>query len=412
MLTTIRGFRDILPPQSDVFSRIEKAAREIFRLYNYREIRVPTAEYYELFVKSTGETTDIVEKEMYRFKDQSDRDLALRPEGTPGVARAYINNNLSQSGKNSKFYYIGSMFRAERPQAGRFREFEQLGAESIGNKSFHSDAESIILLNDIISAVGIKSYRAEINSIGCAECRKKYREKLLSYLKSKTELCEQCQKRIERNPLRALDCKLDAPKLTDIPEIALCPDCLEHHNGLKKSLDLSKINYSENKFLVRGLDYYSRTVFEFKTDLLGSQDAIAAGGRYDNLIRSMGGPDAPSVGWAMGVDRAAMLIEKDFDLSGLDPSVFVISTAGEYSDYCFALTGELRKDGIASDFSDFSLSLKSQMRSADKSGAAFAVIVGEEEYKAGGCSVKDLKNKTQETVRREELAAFIRSRSK
>jgi len=410
MINTIRGFRDILPPNSSIFSKIEEIAREIFKIYNYTELRIPTVEYQELFIKSTGETTDIVEKEMYSFNDQSDRLLALRPEGTPGIVRAYINNNLGQNSKNSKFYYMGNMFRAERPQAGRFREFEQIGAEKLGDPSSYSDAELIIMLNEIILQTGIKDFDIEINSIGCSECRKKYRETLIAYLKTKKDLCQQCQNRIERNPLRVLDCKIDRDKLKDIPAINLCNQCLEHHNNLKKTLDISKVKYNENRFLVRGLDYYTRTVFEFKTNMLGSQDAIAAGGRYDNLVKSMGGQDIPGTGWAMGVDRLAILMEKNFDNSFLNPEVFIVCMDKKYADYSFTIINALRKEKISTDFTNLFSGIKSQMRAADKSNAKYAIIIGEDEFKEESCSVKDMQNKTQIKIKKSELINYLREK--
>ncbi len=404
---TIRGFRDILPPQSNVFYAIEKAAREVFSLYNYDELRIPALEYYDLFLKSTGETTDIVQKEMYRFKDASQRDIALRPEGTPGVARAYINNNLSQTGKNSKYFYIADMFRAERPQAGRYRQFEQIGAENIGAESPYSDAESVSMLYEILKKLGIENFVLEINSLGCSECRKKYREELLSYLKGKEGLCEWCKERMEKNPLRTLDCKVDADKFVDFPKISLCESCSKHHEEFKKALSISGVKYVENPRMVRGLDYYSRTVFEFKNTSIGAQDAIAGGGRYDNLIKSMGGPDAPSVGWAMGVDRVAILLEKKWSDFVSNPLAFIVSMDKELSEYAFEILCDLRKNLIPCDFSDFSRSFKSQLRSADKSMAAFAVIIGKDEANAKEVTLKDLKSKEQKRVKKEELVRTL-----
>jgi histidyl-tRNA synthetase len=409
MHTTVRGFRDILPPFSELITEIEMASRNIFDLYNYREIRIPTVEYYQLFLKSTGETTDIVEKEMYKFTDSSKRELAIRPEGTPGVARAYINNNLNLSGKNTKFFYIGNMFRAERPQAGRFREFEQIGLEYINTNSPYSDAEAILVLNHILKKLDINSFSIEINSIGCQECRYKYREKLLNYLNSKKDLlCNSCKTRMDRNPLRTLDCKIDKEILNDIPKIDLCDNCLSHHNVLKNILSKANVNFKENKMLVRGLDYYSRTVFEFKTDLLGSQDAIAAGGRYDNLIKNMGGMNAPAVGWAMGVDRVAMLIEKKEGLKEKKPLVFLVCMNKEIAEYCFMEAQALRDEGISCDFSDFTSSIRSQMRAADNSQAKFAIIIGDDEFKNNFFSLKDLKEKKQIQFKKEELLKYLK----
>jgi histidyl-tRNA synthetase len=396
-MQSLRGFRDILPPESALFSGVEALAREVFALYGYREIRLPTIESKELFTKSTGDTTDIVEKEMYAFTDQGGREVAVRPEGTPGLVRAYIEQNLSQSGRNAKYFYIGSMFRAERPQAGRYREFTQIGAEYIGNPSPFADAEMIILLVRLLEKAGLPGLSVEINSLGCAECRASYRGILLSYLKGVAgELCGACKSRIERNPLRALDCKADGPALAEkAPKLSLCAPCVEHFNRTQSLLKASDIEFRINLNMVRGLDYYTRTVFEVKTRALGSQDAVAGGGRYDDLVRSMGGPQAPAIGWAMGVDRVAMLL-KDKVRPETDPPVFVVSASPEARDPAFKLLGELRAAGIGADFSNFELSLKSQLRSADRSGAYAALLLGGDEIKNSTCAVKFLKEKREQ----------------
>ena len=389
---SLRGFRDLLPPDSTRFAAIEAAAREVFALYGYQELRIPTIEMKELFVKSTGETTDIVEKEMYAFTDGGGREVAVRPEGTPGVVRAYIEQNLSQTGRNAKLFYIGNMFRAERPQAGRFREFEQIGAEHIGNASPFADAETITMLVRLLEKAGLAACSVELNSLGCAECRKTYRQTLLDYLKQRSEmLCEPCRGRIERNPLRALDCKVDGPWLAEkAPKLSLCPACAEHFTRVQDLLNISGVPYNVNLNLVRGLDYYTRTVFEVRSSALGSQDAVCGGGRYDDLVKSMGGPAAPAIGWALGVDRLAMLL-KDSPVADAAPGVFVVSAASEAQDQAFRLLAALRAAGVSADSSNFTLSLKSQMRSADKSGASYAFILGEDELKAGTVAVKPLK---------------------
>jgi histidyl-tRNA synthetase len=388
----LRGFRDLLPPDSDLFTRIESSAREVLALYGYREIRVPTLELKELFVKSTGDTTDIVEKEMYAFTDQGGREVAMRPEGTPGVVRAYIERNLGQSGKNGKYYYIANMFRAERPQAGRYREFTQIGAECIGNPSPFADAETIAMLVKLLEKAGVSGLSVGLNSLGCAECRKNYRETLLDYLKANlSALCEPCRDRIARNPLRALDCKTDGPGLAEkAPQPVLCGPCAEHFSLAQALLETSGIKFKVNRNLVRGLDYYTRTVFEVTTSALGSQDAVAGGGRYDDLVRSMGGPQAPAVGWALGVDRIALLLKDKIPASS-DAPVFVVAAWEQARTAAFKLLNEVRAAGIGADFSNFELSLKSQMRSADKSGAEIALILGEDEIKAGTVAVKRLK---------------------
>ncbi len=394
---SLRGFRDLLPPESTLFARIEASAREVFALYGYQEIRIPTIESKELFVKSTGDTTDIVEKEMYAFTDQGGREVAVRPEGTPGVVRAYIEQNLSQNGRNGKYYYIGSMFRAERPQAGRYREFTQIGAEYIGNPSPYADAETIAMLVKLLEKAGVTGLSAEINSLGCGECRRVYREILLNHLKANiAALCEPCRNRIDRNPLRALDCKIDGPALAEkAPKLTLCAPCAEHFDRTRDLLKSSGVGFTVNLNMVRGLDYYTRTVFEIKSSALGSQDAVAGGGRYDDLVKSMGGPQAPAIGWAMGVDRVAMLL-KDKVSADSAPSVFVIAASKEARDAAFRLLGELRAEGISADFSNLELSLKSQLRSADRSGAAVALLMGEEEIKDSVCAVKFLKEKREQ----------------
>lgn len=400
MINSLRGFRDLLPPESDLFTRIETAAREVFGLYAYQELRIPALEKKELFVKSTGDTTDIVEKEMYAFTDGGGREVAMRPEGTPGVVRAYIEHNLGQTGRNGKYFYIGGMYRAERPQAGRYREFTQIGAEHIGNPSPAADAESISMLVRLLEKAGVEGCSVELNSLGCGECRKTYREILLAFLRARAEkLCEPCRGRIERNPLRALDCKIDGPWLSaEAPKLTLCPACAEHFDKTQKFLGTAGVAYKVNTSLVRGLDYYTRTVFEVRTTALGSQDAVAAGGRYDDLVKSMGGPQAPAIGWAMGVDRVAMLL-KDKPAPDTSPKTFIVAASKEAGDKAFALLTALRAAGVSSDFSSFDLSLKSQMRSADKSGASFALIIGEDELKAGTCAIKSLKTRgDQQTV--------------
>lgn len=397
MINSLRGFRDLLPPESDLFARIETAAREVFGLYGYQELRIPTLEKKELFVKSTGDTTDIVEKEMYAFTDGGGREVAMRPEGTPGVVRAYIEHNLGQTGRNGKYFYIGGMFRAERPQAGRYREFTQIGAENIGNGSPFADAETITMLVRLLEKAGVTGCSVVLNSLGCADCRKAYREILLAFLRGRSEtLCEPCRGRIERNPLRALDCKTDGPSLAETaPKLSLCPACAEHFARTQELLKISGVEHQVNTSLVRGLDYYTRTVFEVRSGALGSQDAVCGGGRYDDLVKSMGGPAAPAIGWAVGVDRMAMIL-RDKPAPDTAPRTFVVSASKEAGEKAFALLTSLRAAGISSDFSSFDLSLKSQMRSADKSGAAFALIIGEDELKAGACAIKPLKAKGEQ----------------
>lgn len=410
MINSLRGFRDLLPPESDLFTRVEAAAREVFGLYGYQELRIPALEKKELFVKSTGDTTDIVEKEMYAFTDGGGREVAMRPEGTPGVVRAYIEHNLGQTGRNGKYFYIGAMFRAERPQAGRYREFTQIGAENIGNSSPFADAETITMLVRLLEKAGVTGCSVVLNSLGCGECRKAYREILLAFLRARSEtLCEPCRGRIERNPLRALDCKTDGPALAETaPKLSLCPACAEHFARTQELLKISGVEHQVNTSLVRGLDYYTRTVFEVRSSELGSQDAVCGGGRYDDLVKSMGGPAAPAIGWAVGVDRMAMIL-KDKPAPDTAPKTFVVAAAKEAGEKAFALLTAMRAAGISSDFSNFEVSLKSQMRSADKSGASFALIIGEDELKAGACAIKSLKVRgEQQTVPLQDAPSTIK----
>jgi histidyl-tRNA synthetase len=325
------------------------------------------------------------------------------------MVRAYIEHNLGQTGRNAKYFYIGNMFRAERPQAGRYREFEQIDVECIGNPSPAADAETILMLLHLLKSLGVEGCSVELNSLGCAECRKNYREVLLAFLRARAEkLCEPCRGRIERNPLRALDCKIDGPWLAgEAPKLQLCPDCAAHFARTQELLKLSGAAYNVNPNLVRGLDYYTRTVFEIRSTALGSQDAVAGGGRYDDLIKSMGGPAAPAIGWGMGVDRLAMILKDKIAIDNA-PAAFVVAAAQQAQDKAFGLLTALRAAGISADSSNLTLSLKSQMRSADKSGAAFALIIGEDELKAGTVAVKPLKEKgEQRTVPFSEVPATL-----
>lgn len=408
MTESIRGFRDIFPPESNHFARLEAMAREVFALSGAGELRIPAVEQRELFVKSTGESTDIVEKEMYAFEDNGGRSLALRPEGTPGIARAYIQHNLFSVNPRQKLFYVGNMYRAERPQKGRYREFEQIGVEYIGNAAPSADAEVILMLEQILRKAGLDKFSVELNSLGCANCRPGYRDTLAKYLhEHESELCEACKSRIDKNPLRALDCKIDGPRLAETaPKQELCADCAAHFDAVQKYLSDAGMPYTVNRNMVRGLDYYTRTVFEFKTAALGSQDAIAGGGRYDSLLKSMGGPDVPAVGWAMGVDRAVSIIS---ELVKLEPKLtaFIISMGGEANRPAFKLVSALRQAGLAADAGDFSKSFKSQLRSADKSGAKYGVILGDNEVAQGTCTLKNFETGEQKQVRQDELAALL-----
>jgi histidyl-tRNA synthetase len=422
---SIRGFKDILPPESEQAARLEAIAREAFRRFGFRELRLPTLETQELFVKSTGETTDIVEKEMFLLEDSGGRKLALRPEGTPGVVRAYLQNGLHQQGGQVKVFYMGSMFRAERPQAGRFREFTQIGAETFGNAHPAADAEAVLVLAEILDQAGLSGkYDVHINNLGDEnpDCRPAYRAKLLAFLhKVKAELCEHCVRRMERNPLRVLDCKADGPRLRADPHMPFlkpCRECHDHFSVVTELLRAGGIRYEENPGLVRGLDYYTRTVFEFKSNALGAQDAVAGGGRYDGLVKAMGGPETPAVGWALGLERTLMAVKAakssdpalEPDAEKTDVYVAVQSPNPEIQLQAFTVLSRLRQSAPAGG-GLFGNSLKSQMRDADRLKARYVVIFGDEESKRGECVVKDMSAKdSQEVVKQDALVDWLRGR--
>lgn len=401
MAKLVRGFRDIFEPQSNYFTELENCARGVFSVYGFGELRLPTVELKELFVKSTGETTDIVQKEMYAFEDAGHRQLAIRPEGTPGVVRAYLENNFTQQSPVQKFYYIGNMFRAERPQAGRYREFEQIGAEYIGNSAPAADAEVILMLKDIVSKFGAKNYKVKLNSLGCEKCRPLYRQALIDFLSAEKEtLCENCQIRLEKNPLRVLDCKIDGARFAGrVPTMKLCPECQAHFNEVQALLR-GKIDFEVDPMLVRGLDYYSRTVFEFQAGDV-SQNAIAAGGRYDTLIKNMGGPVTPAIGWAMGAERVIMARGETQASAG--KSVYVVSLEKNCNETAFNLMQQLRRAAIRTEGGLFDKNVKGQMKQADRCGAAYAVILGGDELAKRVVTLKDLTTGEQKQIPFDDL---------
>lgn len=407
--TAPRGTRDLFGEEVRRFHHIEARAADCFRLYGYEELRTPVFENVELFRRAVGDTTDIVEKEMYVFEDRGGRSLALRPEGTAGVVRAYLEHAWDQSAPVKKLFYAGPMFRAERPQAGRYREFRQTGGEFFGNGSPEADAETLLLMRDILAAAGLPKDAAvfSVNSLGCARCRPAFRDALRAYLEpKKAALCENCQRRLAVNPLRVLDCKGDGPALVDapIPTDHLCADCRGHHERVLALLRAAALRFVESPRLVRGLDYYTRTVFEVTGAGLGAQDAIGAGGRYDGLVKSLGGPDTPAVGFAFGVDRLARALEASRVAVPSTRRVFIAQTGTGTADASFRLADELRAGGLwesaplAVDLGAPGKSLKSQFRAADGWGAAWVLLVGEEELKKQTVILKDLRAGVQREV--------------
>lgn len=406
-ITAIRGFNDILPPDSDLWRKIENEANGVFSSYGFSEIKAPVVEKTELFQRSIGETTDIVEKEMYTFPDRHGESLTLRPEGTASVVRAYIEHKL-YTAPVTKLYYMGPMFRYERPQKGRYRQFYQIGAEVLGDASPRADAEALVMLIRFFERINLKGIELQINSLGCADCRPAYKEKLKTYLKGVEErLCENCRRRMDANPLRALDCKSqgcieatkDAPSIVD----SLCADCSAHFEKVKEALRLSGMEPRINPRMVRGLDYYTKTTFEITATGLGSQNAVAAGGRYDGLVAELGGPPTPCFGFAIGVERVALLLKEAGEAYGRPLNVFIALGAAAEAKGVDLVKG-WREAGlrIVEDFSEGQL--KNRMKRADRLGANRVIILGEDELNTGTVTIKDMKAATQEKVSWEEVA--------
>jgi histidyl-tRNA synthetase len=405
--------RDILPEEVHLWQQIEESAKILLELYNFKEIRTPILEQAELFLKSIGEDTDIVEKEMYIFDDKKGRKVALRPEGTASVVRAYIQNALFNNPSPQKFYYIGPMFRYERPQKGRFRQFHQIGVEFFGISTPSVEAELIWLLNQFFNKFELKNLNYEINSLGCKKCRPLYKESLLNFLNNKiTSLCSDCQRRFIRNPVRVLDCKVSGCKevLKNIPLMIdyLCNDCKVHFSVLQKELDSFGINYFINPQIVRGLDYYTRTVFEVTTTLLGAQNAVAAGGRYDELVEFFGGPSTPAAGFAIGVERVVELIKKSLSFSLKRPLVYVAYAGKEVDQEVKRVIKELTKEGFIVERAYEDTSLKNQLKKADKLTVEWVIIVGEEEIKNSLYKWKKMKEGTQGEASLEEIIKIMK----
>ena len=408
----IKGVKDVLPDESGAWQYIQQKARDIFHTFGYSEIIIPVIEFTELFSRSIGETTDIVEKEMYTFDDRDGKKITLRPEGTASVVRAYIEHNLRETAPFSKLYYIGPMFRRERPQAGRYRQFYQIGAEVFGIGHYMIDAEIISMLNLLFDSLNIKGVELQINSIGCPQCRPAFREALKGFFADKTsELCDNCKRRFEFNPLRILDCKSThchalsekAPKTVDY----LCNDCLTHFNGVQESLKTAGVPYINNPKLVRGLDYYTQTTFEFTGGTLGAQNAVAAGGRYDNLVAELGGPSTPAVGFSIGMERLFSLFDNS-NVTKQSPSVFIVALGEQAQQQAFSIIVQLHKEGISTVMDYNGGSLKSQMRKADKLNSAQVIIIGEDELSKGIVVLRDMQSKAQIDVPVAEVVNRLR----
>lgn len=415
----LRGTKDLFGAEALQWEKLESAAAAMFARFGYEPIRTPILESYALFSRSVGEVTDIVQKEMYKFTDRSNDEVAMRPEGTASVVRAYLENNLSQERPVRKLYYVGPMFRAERPQAGRLRQFHQIGAEVFGSASPYTDAETISVLAELLKAAGIRKFRIEINNLGSSEDRAKFGGVLAKFFQGKEDkLCKDCQTRLGKNVFRLLDCKNEACKAVsaDAPLISDHVSDASKANFAKVQELLTDLglNWSHNPRIIRGLDYYTHTVFEVKHDGLGAQDALGAGGRYDGLVQSLGGPATPAVGFAVGVERlflAAAAEAGEAKAEAPRAGVAIVALGDEALRGAFKIAQELRLAGVACQMDLDGRSMKAQMRAADKSGSRYAVILGSDELAKGSAGVKDLSaaEAQQRDVPLKELIKFFQT---
>ena len=395
MITKVKGFRDIFGDDIAYWHYVEEKVQKLFETYGFKEFRLPILEKTSVFKRGIGETTDIVEKEMFSFID-SEENVSLRPEGTAALIRAYIENNLHNPPGVKKYYYLGNMFRRERPQKGRFRQFTQIGVEVLESDASLLDAEIISLLYNTAVVLGLEEYvKMEINSIGCPECRPTYREELVKYFSNeKEELCDDCKRRLNTNPLRILDCKIEKCKsiAKNAPKIStyLCNSCSDHFSQVQDALNAQNIPFTVNEYMVRGLDYYIRTAFELVTDRLGSASAVGAGGRYDGLVKNLGGKDVPGIGFAIGLDRVVELLKELKPIETRNTDVFILAFDNEGLKHLFNLVHNLRNKGYIVEYDYHVASMKSQMKKADKSGATLAVIFGGNELAENKVSVKEL----------------------
>jgi histidyl-tRNA synthetase len=411
-IQAIKGVKDVLPADMPAWHHLEKTARKLFEDYGFSEIRVPIFEYTELFARSIGTSTDIVEKEMYTFADRDERKITLRPEGTAGVVRAFVEHKLYAETHLAKLYYLGPMFRHERPQKGRYRQFHQIGVEALGVDHPHVDIEVLAVLHALFAKLGITGLTLQINSLGDHACRGAYRDALKDYLATKLPtLCADCRRRYETNPLRVLDCKVDADKFVDSPVMLdhLCGPCKSHFESVEAGLVKLGIPFELNPRLVRGLDYYTRTTFELVMGHMGAQNTVAAGGRYDGLVREIGGPATPGIGFALGVERAISLMDTS-SLKPPRPALFIAALGPEAAAHALPLIHSLKSSGIRAETDYTCAGLKSQMKKADKSGAGHTLIIGEQEIQEGKAVLRNMQTKEQETLSLSGIEETLKSR--
>ena len=414
MIRAVRGMKDLLPPETARWHHIETVARAVFACYGFQEIRLPLLERTELFTRSIGTSTDIVEKEMYTFRDRRGESMTLRPEATASVVRAFIENRLDQGAEVKKYFTMGPMFRYERPQKGRYRQFHQINCEALGGEAPEVDVEMILLLMAILGRLQITEIELVINSLGCPICRPAYLLELTAlFARGLRDLCEDCQRRSATNPLRVFDCKSKTCQdlLTQVPAISdqLCDACQQHEYRVVELLESFRIPYRKNHRLVRGLDYYTRTAFEVVTTQLGAQDAVAGGGRYNGLIKELGGPDLPAIGFAIGAERLAGLLSQQEDTIPQVPLLFIAVLGQEAKDRAFELIQGIRYHGYAADMDFTDRSLKAQMTMANRRGASWVLILGEQELAARRAPLKNMQSGQQQFVSLDGLSEILAS---
>jgi histidyl-tRNA synthetase len=408
----VKGMNDVLPAEVARWQEMERVAREVFALYGYREVRTPAVEHAQLFSRGVGEATDIVNKEMYVFEDKGEELLCLRPEGTAGTVRAFIEHGAFVEGPQ-KWFYMGPMFRRERPQKGRYRQFHQIGCEAFGIAEPFLDAEQIALVADYFARLGVTA-TLKLNTVGDASCRPAYLAELQAYLAGrKGDLCADCNDRIQRNPLRVLDCKVPTcqPVLDAAPRLLerLCDGCRTHFDQVKAALDALGVVYQVDGRLVRGLDYYVRTAYEFTSDALGSQSAVAGGGRYDRLVETLGGPPTPGIGFALGEERLAMILEASGKAPPAQgPAIFFVSADGEGALEALRRAAELRRAGIACDLDPRGGKMKAQFKQAERVGARYALVLGGNEVRTGEAKLKDVRTREETPVALGRLVERLR----
>ncbi|MBP1708716.1 MAG: histidyl-tRNA synthetase [Deltaproteobacteria bacterium] len=413
-IKAIRGFNDILPEEIGKWQFVEKTARDVFEGFGFSEMRIPVIERTDLFSRGIGEATDIVEKEMYTFTDRSGNSLTLRPEATASLARAYLEHQIYTFDPVAKLYFIGPMFRYERPQKGRYRQFYQIDAEVFGVANPMVDAEVITMLVHFLKQVGLEKLELQVNSLGCRGCRPRYREELKKFFGGKSsQLCEDCQRRLQTNPLRIFDCKVESCKeaVADGPQVVqfICPECQSHFEKVKEYLGVAGLTYVLNPRMVRGLDYYTRTAFEVVSYDLGSQNAVAGGGRYDNLFQEIGGIDVPGIGFAVGMERLISLLPEGKGFVKT-PHLFIAALGKETQEQAYRLLTQLHLAGIRAELDYEGKSLKSQMRRAGKLKTRYALILGDDELKRGQAALRDMEGKSQEDIPLNSLLTVLKEK--